>query len=75
MLNIIKWIKNPKNNQPEFFIQQKLNKKFNGLCEVPTKFCVIDILTHNKIIEIKNMKLWKSALGQILIYSISYPTI
>ena len=71
--HIIKWIKNPKYNQPESHIQQKLNKKLNSLCEVSTKLGVIDILTDDKIIEIKEIKNWKSALGQILVYSKFYP--
>ena len=73
MPNIIKWMKNPRHNQPEFQIQQKLNKKLNGMCEVSTKLGIIDILTDDKIIEIKHVKQWKSALGQILIYSRFYP--
>ena len=73
MPNIIKWMNNPRYNQPEFEIQQKLNKKLNGICEVFTELGIIDILTDNKIIEIKDIKNWKSALGQILVYSEFYP--
>lgn len=73
MEHIIRWMNNPKCNQPEYEIQQKLNKKLNGTCEVSTKLGIIDILTNDKIIEIKNMNHWKSALGQILIYSEFYP--
>ena len=40
---------------------------------VSTKLGVIDILTNDKIIEITEIKYWKSALGQILIYSRFYP--
>ena len=71
--HIIKWMNNPKYNQPEFEIQQKLNNQLNGICEVSTKLGVIDILTDDKIIEIKDIKSWKSALGQILVYSEIYP--
>ena len=73
MPDIIKWIQIPRSKQLEYDVQQKLNKKFNGECEVPTELGIIDILTDTQIIEIKNFKDWKSALGQILIYSTFYP--
>ena len=73
MPEIIRWIQIPRSKQLEYDVQQKLNKKFNGECEVSTELGIIDILTDTQIIEIKNFKDWKSALGQILIYSTFYP--
>ena len=73
MDNIIKWIFKPENNQKEYNIVCKLNIKLNGLLEVNTPCGKIDILTDNEIIEVKEYKLWKHALGQILSYSFYYP--
>lgn len=38
-----------------------------------TAFGYIDILTVDEIIEVKEGRLWKHALGQILAYSDAYP--
>lgn len=50
-----------------------LQVKYGGNIEVLTDVGKIDLLTNTDIIEIKNAKLWKHALGQILAYSIYYP--
>jgi hypothetical protein len=44
-----------------------------GCIEVETEVGYIDLLTDYEIIEIKDGKLWKHALGQILMYSVDYP--
>jgi hypothetical protein len=44
-----------------------------GQIEVETEVGYIDLLTDDEIIEIKDGKFWKHALGQILSYSIDYP--
>ncbi len=63
-----------KNKQIEKEIQKRLCKELkNAQIEVKTPNGFIDILTDNEIIEIKNGKNWKDAVGQILIYSTSYP--
>ena len=59
--------------QKEREIQLKLLKELGGEIEVETESGFIDLLTDNEIIEIKNGKNWKSAVGQILIYSLEYP--
>lgn len=54
-------------------VQKILVKELKGVPEVVTEFGKIDILTKEKIIEIKEFKGYKSALGQILIYGSVYP--
>ena len=54
-------------------IKLKLQKKLGGEIEVPCYDGFIDLLTDKEIIEIKDVKNWKYALGQILIYSEEYP--
>jgi hypothetical protein len=71
--NIIKWMQAPINKQPEYYISNKLNQNLNGRLEVNTLCGKIDILTDLEIIEVKEYRLWKSALGQILAYSYFYP--
>ena len=71
--DIIKWMKTPLNKQQEYYISNKLNQILNGQMEVNTQCGRIDILTETEIIEVKEYKLWKSALGQILSYSYFYP--
>ena len=73
MPDIIKWIVNSRYNQSELIIQQKLNMKFNGKCRVPNEIGFIDILTDDKIIEVKHLDNWMSAFGDILAYSTLYP--
>jgi len=60
-------------SQKEKDIQLKLHKELGGEIEIETDSGFIDILTDNEIIEIKNGKNWKDAVGQILIYSLYYP--
>lgn len=52
-----------------------LAKELNGQVEVtlPNQFGRIDIVTPTEIIEVKALKQWKAALGQIMIYSLAYP--
>lgn len=59
--------------QIEKKIQNKLYKELGGEIEVKTENGYIDLLTNSEIIEIKDGKLWKNAIGQILVYSQSYP--
>ena len=54
-------------------IQLKLHHDLGGNIEVQTDSGFIDLLTDTEIIEIKNGKKWKQAIGQILIYSSYYP--
>jgi len=41
--------------------------------EVPTKTGKIDILTPSRVIEVKNVKNYKHAIGQVLSYGCYYP--
>jgi hypothetical protein len=61
------------NDSKELEIQKKLQEKLGGEIEVETDVGFIDLLTNLEIIEIKNGKYWKHAVGQILIYSLEYP--
>jgi predicted DNA-binding transcriptional regulator AlpA len=58
-------------------IEQKichlLKNKLGGLTEVSTPAGRIDLLTESEIIEVKRISDWKTALGQVLVYSGFYP--
>lgn len=71
--NIIEWMLKPCNICNEHNIVLKLNNKLNGQLEVDTPCGKIDIVTNTEIIEVKKYKLWKHALGQILVYGYYYP--
>ncbi len=70
---IIVWMLKPCNICNEHNIVLKLNNKLNGQLEVNTQCGKIDIITDTEIIEVKEYKLWKHALGQILVYGYYYP--
>lgn len=72
------------NNQPEKAVtppkvnsegwyQARLAKKLCGETEVSTPVGRIDIVTKTEIIELKNAKNWKGAIGQIKSYGKFYP--
>jgi hypothetical protein len=65
-------INEPRKNR-EKEIQTYLHDKLGGRIEVLCEGDYIDLLTETQIIEIKNIKKWKHALGQILSYSPDYP--
>jgi hypothetical protein len=52
----------------------KLASKLNGKREVPTLAGNIDVLTITEVIEVKAVKSWKCALGQVLVYGSYYPS-
>jgi KilA-N domain len=54
-------------------IQIKLVDFYNAEKEIKTNYGYIDVLTNDKIIEIKHIDNYKNALGQILFYSFEYP--
>jgi len=56
----------------EKLIQLKLQQELGGDIEVETKVGFIDLLTKDEIIEIKEGKNWKHAVGQILMYGVEY---
>lgn len=51
-----------------------LAKSLNGKREVSTIAGNIDILTSKEVIEVKEVKMWKHALGQVLVYGSYYPS-
>lgn len=53
--------------------QSDLQKKLGGQIEVRTPIGVIDLLTEDCVIEVKNAANWKAALGQVLSYSEFHP--
>lgn len=61
-------------NNKEKLIQLRLQEELSGEIEVETKVGFIDLLTKDEIIEIKEGKNWKHAVGQILMYGVEYPS-
>lgn len=55
-------------------IQQKLAYILDGVCEVNTPIGRIDVLTNNSVIEVKHVKYFKAAMGQVLSYGVYYPS-
>lgn len=66
--------RNVKPNQTENNVRNKLQEQIGGVKEVITSAGNIDLLTSHSIIEVKHIKSWKHALGQILVYSKYYPS-
>lgn len=53
--------------------QKALHRVVGGDMEVPTLVGRIDILTPTELIEVKTVRDWKAALGQLIAYSFFYP--
>jgi hypothetical protein len=53
-------------------VVKRINKSYKGELEVITPVGRIDILTSNRVIEVKKVEMWKSALGQVLSYGYYY---
>lgn len=62
-----------KNILKEKEIQLRLQIELGGEINVETENGYIDLLTSCEIIEIKDGKNWKHAVGQVLMYSFGYP--
>lgn len=63
-----------KKSQTEKTIRDNLAKEiFDSQIEVSTPSGRIDILTPRKVIEIKNVRYYKHAIGQVISYSHYYP--
>ena len=62
------------NDLKEKQIQIRLQKELGGEIEVLTDSGYIDLLTDTEIIEIKSGKNWKEAVGQVLMYSLDFPS-
>ena len=67
-------INNEKPHRNEAYYRDKLAKQLHGDIEVQTPNGRIDIVTSDSIIEVKQVKRWKDALGQIKAYGRFYPT-
>jgi hypothetical protein len=64
------------NNKKLFFekeVRNRLAKHENGQIEVQTPIGFIDVLTVSEIIEVKDFKDWKSAIGQVMTYGVFFP--
>jgi len=55
-------------------VRDRLHQTLGGLIEVITALGRIDLLTDTEIIEVKHIKDWKGALGQVIAYGSLYPT-
>lgn len=66
---------NSNEHNQEKIIQFRLQKELElgGDIEIESKVGLIDLLTEEEIIEIKEGKNWKHAVGQLLMYAIEYP--
>jgi hypothetical protein len=58
----------------EAWYVKNLQKHLGGSIEVPIPAGNIDLLTSIELIECKEVKQWKSALGQVLVYGDYYPS-
>ncbi|MEM9009273.1 MAG: hypothetical protein AAGE59_37950 [Cyanobacteria bacterium P01_F01_bin.86] len=64
-----------KASQKERVIRDRLAEQMSGSrTEVTTSTGQIDILTPSKVIEVKNVRQYKHAIGQVVSYSHYYPT-
>ena len=54
-------------------VRDKLASQLKGKTEVMTLAGNIDILTSTEVIEVKEVRLWKAAVGQVSIYRNYYP--
>ena len=63
-----------RSKEKESDYSKNLARTLNGKKEVHTIGGNIDILTNNEIIEVKEVKMWKHALGQVLVYGHYYPS-
>ncbi len=65
-------LKRKKRSESSYSKSLALN--LEGQREVKTLAGNIDILTSSQVIEVKTVKQWKSALGQVLVYGHYYPS-
>ena len=65
--------KNDTEGKLESAYRDRSAKEEGGETEVETECGFIDILTSNKVIEVKCGKNWKHAVGQVICYSMDYP--
>lgn len=66
--------KNNKSNSERTVVDNLIKReKLKGQTEVKALFGLIDILTDTQLIEVKEFRGYKSAIGQLIAYSKSYP--
>lgn len=61
-------------SKKELYIQTQLHKMYHGEIEKKCECGFIDLINDTVIIEIKTSRLWKHAVGQILMYGLEYPS-
>jgi DNA transposition AAA+ family ATPase len=64
------WVK--KNKTTEKDISDRLARELKGQREVKTPAGYIDVLTADEVIEVKEAKKWKGAIGQVISYQEFY---
>jgi hypothetical protein len=62
-----------KRQGPERAIQERLHQELGGEMEAWTAIGPVDLVTPTEIIEIKRIEDWKTAVGQVLTKSQTYP--
>jgi hypothetical protein len=67
------WVKLPTRQGPERQIQLRLHKELGGKMEAHTPIGPVDLVTKTEIIEIKRVEDWKTAFGQVIAKSQSFP--
>jgi hypothetical protein len=72
-ISSIETIKPDKSTEDERKIRDRLANELNASIEVKCSHGYVDVLSSNLIIEIKHASNYKSALGQVLAYSVDYP--
>jgi hypothetical protein len=68
------WIKLPTRQGPERIIQLRLHKELGGKMEAYTPIGPVDLVTKTEIIEIKKIEDWKTAFGQVVAKSQTFPS-
>jgi hypothetical protein len=63
----------PKEKRLETVLCEDLSIELHGQTEIKTPIGYIDIMTNTEIIEVKRVRKWKWALGQILVYGLYHP--
>jgi len=71
---LIRWCNAFRVRQSEREVQARLHSELGGQIEVLTPAGAIDLLTSTELIEIKNVKRWKTAIGQLILFSVDYPS-
>lgn len=70
---LVEWLGRPKKDQKEGKFRDYVAQELGGQTEVKTPAGFIDVLTKDMVIEVKAIKLWKAAIGQVFVYQTFYP--